>query len=157
MLLFGRQLVHIYIKQHPMICVYLVKVFYKVFIFGFGRGCGTLFGGFLAAYFGTDITFRVYGIICLIFMGLFIYLNHRYQRQTVNSYGQYLNIDDSHHFMDNSPILAPHGSPANPKWQSKFSSGKHLIIPYLKFFSFLTGLTASVKPDQLPSTPIPPV
>ena len=127
------------------------------FHFGFGRGCGTLFGGFLAAYFGTDITFRVYGIMCLIFMGLFIYLNHRYQRQTVNNYRQYLNVDDSHYFMNNSLILAPHGPPANPKWQSKVSSSKHLITFYFKFFSFLIGLTAAVKLDQAPSTPIPPV
>ncbi|CAF0762968.1 unnamed protein product [Rotaria sordida] len=109
------------------------------FHFGFGRGCGALFGGFFASYFGTDITFRVYGIICLIFMGLFIYINKRHQQQLVSGYGQNINVDDPHQFIGNSPLLAPYGAPANPKWQTKFSS----------------GLTAGIKQDQLHSTPIP--
>ncbi|CAF3553584.1 unnamed protein product [Adineta steineri] len=109
------------------------------FHFGFGRGCGALFGGFFASYFGTDITFRAYGIICLIFMGLFIYLNQRFQQQVVTGYGQNLNIDDPHQFIGNSPLLAPHGAPTNPKWQTKFSS----------------GLTAGIKQEQLHSTSIP--
>ncbi|CAF2326711.1 unnamed protein product [Rotaria sp. Silwood2] len=110
------------------------------FHFGFGRGCGALFGGFFASYFGTDITFRAYGIICLIFMGLFIYINKRHHQQIVSGYGQNINVDDTHQFMGNSPLLAPYGAPANPKWQTKFSS----------------GLTAGIKQDQLHSTPIPP-
>ncbi|CAF2775873.1 unnamed protein product [Rotaria sp. Silwood2] len=110
------------------------------FHFGFGRGCGALFGGFFASYFGTDITFRVYGIISLIFMGIFIYLNRRHQQQQLIISGQRtsLNVDDSHQFIGNSPLLAPHGAPANPKWQTKFSC----------------GLTAGIKQDQLYSSPI---
>ncbi|CAF1170673.1 unnamed protein product [Rotaria sordida] len=110
------------------------------FHFGFGRGCGALFGGFFASSFGTDITFRVYGIISLIFMGIFIYLNRHYQQQQLNMNGQRssLNVDDPHEFIGNSPRLAPHGAPANPKWQTKFSS----------------GLTAGIKQDQLYSSPI---
>ncbi len=108
------------------------------FHFGFGRGCGALFGGFFASYFGTDITFRAYGIICLLFLGGFIYLNHRYQQQIASGYGQNLNVDDPHQFMGNSPLLAPHGAPTNPKWQTKFSSGKYLFIFYLKFILFLS-------------------
>ncbi|CAF3571774.1 unnamed protein product [Rotaria socialis] len=110
------------------------------FHFGFGRGCGALFGGFFASYFGTDITFRAYGIICLILMIVFIYMNNRYQQQTETGYGPNLNVDDPHQFMGNSPRLAPYGAPANPKWQTKFSS----------------GLTVGIKQDQLPSTPIMP-
>ncbi|CAF0739370.1 unnamed protein product [Rotaria sp. Silwood1] len=110
------------------------------FHFGFGRGCGSLFGGFFASYFGTDITFRAYGIICLIFMCLFMYINKRHHQQIVSGYGQNINVDDPHQFMGNSPLLAPYGAPANPKWQTKFSS----------------GLTAGIKQDQLHSTPIPP-
>jgi MFS family permease len=107
------------------------------FHFGFGRGCGALFGGFFATYFGTDITFRAYGIICLIFMGLFIYLNQHYQKQEMlNGQRASLTVDDPHHFIGNSPLLAPHGAPANPKWQTKFSS----------------GLTAGIKQDQLYSS-----
>jgi MFS family permease len=97
------------------------------FHFGFGRGCGALFGGFFASYFGTDITFRAYGVICLILLGLFVYLNHRYQQQAASGYGQNLNVDDPHQFVGNSPLLAPHGAPTNPKWQTKFSSGEYFF------------------------------
>lgn len=105
------------------------------FHFGFGRGCGALFGGFFASSFGTDITFRAYGIICLIFMVFFIFLNQRYQQQYADNYGQGLNVDDPHQFMGNSPRLAPYGAPPNPKWQTKFSSGTifsvHSFLPLL--------------------------
>ena len=94
------------------------------FHFGFGRGCGALFGGFFASYFGTDITFRIYGIICLLLLGLFVYLNQRSQVPTEGGYGQALVVDDPHQFMGNSPLLAPHGAPTNPKWQTRFSSGE---------------------------------
>ena len=94
------------------------------FHFGFGRGCGALFGGFFASYFGTDITFRIYGIICLLLLGLFVYLNQRAPMSTVGGYGQALVVDDPHQFMGNSPLLAPHGAPTNPKWQTRFSSGE---------------------------------
>jgi len=93
------------------------------FHFGFGRGCGAVFGGIFASYFGTDITFRAYGILCLLLMILFIYLNQRYQQYYANTYGQNLNVDDTHQFLGNSPLLAPYGAPINPKWQTKFSSG----------------------------------
>ncbi|CAF3800809.1 unnamed protein product [Adineta steineri] len=104
------------------------------FHFGFGRGCGALFGGFFASYFGTDITFRAYGIICLIFMGLFTYFNrHCQEQELLNGQQKNLTIDDSHQFVGNSPRLAPHGAPANPKWQTKFAS----------------GLTAGIKEEQI--------
>ncbi|CAF3074927.1 unnamed protein product [Rotaria socialis] len=110
------------------------------FHFGFGRGCGALFGGFLASYFGTDITFRVYAIISLILMGVFIYLNRKYQQrqQPITSVERAsFSVDDPHQFLGNSSLLAPHGAPTNPKWQTKFSS----------------GLRAGIKQDQLYSSP----
>ncbi|CAF0728189.1 unnamed protein product [Adineta ricciae] len=131
------------------------------FHFGFGRGCGALFGGFFASYFGTDITFRAYGFICLIFMGLFIYLNQRFQQQAPSDYGQSLNVDDPHQFMGNSPLLAPHGAPTNPKWQTKFSSGNSFSLDRpaasnvsLHCYCIRTGLTAGIKKEQSPSTAI---
>ena len=57
-------------------------------------------------------------------MGLFIYLNQRYQQQQMmNNQSGNLMVDDPRQFIGNSPRLAPHGAPANPKWQTKFSSG----------------------------------
>ena len=76
-------------------------------------------------FIGTDITFRAYGIICLILMGIFIYLNYHFQKQQQMISGQRrsLVVDDPHQFVGNSPLLAPHGAPTNPKWQTRFSSG----------------------------------
>ncbi|UJR13741.1 hypothetical protein I4U23_000751 [Adineta vaga] len=107
------------------------------FHFGFGRGCGALFGGFFASYFGTDITFRAYGIICLIFMGIFTYFNQHYQEGRSNEQSNLI-IDDPHQIVGNPPLLAPHGAPTNPKWQTKYSS----------------GLTAGIKQDQTYSSPM---
>jgi len=71
-------------------------------------------------------------------MGLFVYLNQRYQQNQEMFLGQHasLSVDDPHQFIGNSPLLAPHGAPANPKWQTKFS----------------TGVTASIKQDQMYTT-----
>ena len=95
---------------------------------------------------GTDIAFRVYGVICLLFMGLFIYLNQRYQQQQEqqqlpvdnNNRGS-LRVDDPRQFINNSPLLAPHGAPINPKWQTKYSS----------------GLKAGIRQDPISSTSKP--
>ena len=92
---------------------------------------------------GTDIAFRVYGVICLIFMGLFIYLNRRYQQQQEQPMNNHsrggLRVDDPRQFVSNSPRLAPHGAPINQKWQTKFSS----------------GLKAGIRPDGTYSTSTP--
>jgi hypothetical protein len=76
-------------------------------------------------------------------MGLFIYLNQRYQHQEqqnmISGHRTSINVDDPHQFIGNSPLLAPHGAPANPKWQTKFSS----------------GLTGGIKQDQSYSSPSP--
>jgi hypothetical protein len=95
-------------------------------------------------FIGTDITFRAYGVICLILMCVFIYLNYRYQKQQneqqmMSGQPRRLTADDPHQFIGNSPLLAPHGAPANPKWQTKFSS----------------GLTGGIRQDQLYSSPTP--
>lgn len=91
---------------------------------------------------GTDIAFRVYGVICLLFMGLFIYLNQRYQQQQLlvdnNNRGS-ARVDDPRQFVSNAPLLAPHGAPINPKWQTKYSS----------------GLKAGIRQDPVSSTSKP--
>jgi hypothetical protein len=71
-------------------------------------------------------------------MGIFTFFNRHLQQEEVIS-GQHgnLSVDDPHKFIGNSPLLAPHGAPTNPKWQTKFSS----------------GLTAGIKHDQLYSSP----
>ncbi|XP_037773307.1 major facilitator superfamily domain-containing protein 6-A-like [Penaeus monodon] len=42
---------------------------------GFGRGCGAIIGGIFVSYFGTAVVFRSYGVVSLIVLGLFIFIN----------------------------------------------------------------------------------
>ena len=118
------------------------------FHFGFGRGCGALFGGFIASYIGqsrgkgerkilrlrfsgTDITFRLYGIFCFLLVLFFIYLHKKSQQQDFlqqfapvaesNPNGSFP-VDDPHEFVGESPLLTPYGAPANAKWQRRISA-----------------------------------
>ncbi|CAF0789342.1 unnamed protein product [Didymodactylos carnosus] len=109
------------------------------FHFGFGRGCGALFGGLLASAVGTDLTFRLYGISCLLMMVGFAILNHfykdghRHRTMSRPSLG-----NDPREYMPDSAFIAPHGVPSNPKWHT-----------------FSPGVTAGIRHD-LASSPIPP-
>lgn len=42
---------------------------------GLGRGCGAVIGGMFVNYFGTTTTFRGYGVICLMVLAAFIFIN----------------------------------------------------------------------------------
>ncbi len=44
--------------------------------FGLGRGCGAIFGGLLITWFGSKVTFFVYGLLCLFAMAAYIAINH---------------------------------------------------------------------------------
>jgi hypothetical protein len=71
-------------------------------------------------------------------MGVFIYFNQhqleqqQQQQQQQQQSNQSMNIDpthvfminDSHQFVGNSPRLAPHGAPTNPKWQTNIAAGE---------------------------------
>lgn len=68
-------------------------------------------------------------------MGIFTYVNHRFP-DGIHGEQANFNVDDSHEIAGNPPLLAPHGAPANPKWQTKYSS----------------GLTAGIKQESTHST-----
>jgi MFS family permease len=53
--------------------------------FGLGRGCGTLFGGLFITWFGTKLTFFLYGIICCFTMIAYIIMNNIVQQQQLSS------------------------------------------------------------------------
>ena len=42
---------------------------------GFGRFCGAVFGGMLIKSHGTVLVFRIYGLVCAVFLILFILVN----------------------------------------------------------------------------------
>lgn len=48
---------------------------------GLGRGCGAVIGGIFVSYFGTTATFRGYGLICLMVLAGFIFINF-YRKDT---------------------------------------------------------------------------
>ncbi|CAF0878032.1 unnamed protein product [Didymodactylos carnosus] len=107
------------------------------FHFGFGRGCGALFGGFLASAIGTDITFLLYGISCLLLMIVFILLNYFYNDGHRHRTMSRASISgDPREYIADSTFIAPHGVPSNPKWHN-----------------FTAGVTAGIRRD-LPSSSI---
>ena len=42
---------------------------------GFGRFCGAVFGGMLIKSYGTILVFRIYGLVCAVFLVLFVLVN----------------------------------------------------------------------------------
>ena len=42
---------------------------------GFGRFCGAVFGGMLIKSHGTILVFRIYGLVCAVFLVLFVLVN----------------------------------------------------------------------------------
>lgn len=120
------------------------------FHFGFGRGCGALFGGFIASSIGlfcsfsifhlefsrrssgTDVTFRLYGIFSFLLVIFFIYLHKKSQHE---DFLHQFPLDDPHEFVGDSPLITPYGAPANPKWQRRISAGKKRLFVSFCFVS----------------------
>ncbi|KAG1705490.1 Major facilitator superfamily domain-containing protein 6 [Nymphon striatum] len=76
---------------------------------GLGRGCGSVIGGIFVSYFGTEITFRGYGIACLVVLFAFIFINYYRKDKGFQSFS-----DEPQEVIEDSAHLAPHGVPANP-------------------------------------------
>ncbi|PVD36073.1 hypothetical protein C0Q70_03043 [Pomacea canaliculata] len=76
---------------------------------GLGRGCGAVFGGLLVYRFGSEITFRVYGVTCVVVLAAYVGANYFLQRRGLFDHDSTF----SHELMeDNGPHLAPHGVPS---------------------------------------------
>ncbi|XP_066958533.1 major facilitator superfamily domain-containing protein 6 isoform X2 [Macrobrachium rosenbergii] len=79
---------------------------------GFGRGCGAVFGGMFVNYFGTSVVFRIYGIMSLVTLGAFIFIN--FYRRDVGFQPDLPPEEDPRQMAEEGTALAPHGVPANP-------------------------------------------
>ncbi|XP_063878953.1 major facilitator superfamily domain-containing protein 6-like isoform X1 [Scylla paramamosain] len=79
---------------------------------GFGRGCGAIIGGIFVNFFGTSVVFRSYGIISLVILGAFIFIN--FYRKDVGFQPDLPPEEDPHEMAEEGTALAPHGVPANP-------------------------------------------
>lgn len=78
---------------------------------GLGRGCGAVFGGLMVYGYGSRITFRIYGVTCLVVLVFYVSLRYLFEDRSSFSYGG----KQKHQLMEEeSPTchLAPHGVPS---------------------------------------------
>ncbi|XP_076456328.1 major facilitator superfamily domain-containing protein 6-like [Babylonia areolata] len=76
---------------------------------GLGRGCGAVFGGLLVYSYGSEITFRIYGIACILVLAVYAGTNYFLQDRGRFSHGSKM----AHELMeDTAAHLAPHGVPS---------------------------------------------
>ncbi|XP_062603556.1 major facilitator superfamily domain-containing protein 6-A-like [Saccostrea cucullata] len=78
---------------------------------GLGRGCGAVFGGLMVYGYGSRITFRIYGVTCLVVLVFYVSLRYLLEDRSSFSYGG----KQKHERMEEeSPTchLAPHGVPS---------------------------------------------
>lgn len=64
----------------------------------------------LASLIGTQITFRLYGLLCLVVLGFFIHLNYYRKNEGYKFYEE----ENENVVVDDASALAPHGVPTNP-------------------------------------------
>ncbi|XP_071541704.1 major facilitator superfamily domain-containing protein 6-B isoform X2 [Panulirus ornatus] len=79
---------------------------------GFGRGSGAFFGGIFVNFFGTAVVFRSYGVVSLVVLGAFIFIN--FYRKDVGFQPDLPPEEDPREMAEEGTALAPHGVPANP-------------------------------------------
>lgn len=79
---------------------------------GLGRGCGAIIGGMFVTYYGTTATFRGYGVMCLLVLGAFIFIN--FYRKEQGFISEIPATEDPHQVAEETSHLAPHGVPSNP-------------------------------------------
>ncbi|XP_011496163.1 PREDICTED: major facilitator superfamily domain-containing protein 6 [Ceratosolen solmsi marchali] len=77
---------------------------------GLGRGCGAVIGGIFVAIYGTTATFRAYGLLCLIVLAAFIFIN--FYRKDTGFVSDLPQTEDPHQVAEVTH-LAPHGVPSN--------------------------------------------
>ncbi|XP_018313683.1 major facilitator superfamily domain-containing protein 6 isoform X1 [Mycetomoellerius zeteki] len=77
---------------------------------GLGRGCGAVIGGMFVAAYGTTATFRAYGLICIIVLAVFVFIN--FYRKDTGFVSELPQTEDPHQVAE-ATHLAPHGVPSN--------------------------------------------
>ncbi|KAF2359440.1 Major facilitator superfamily associated domain [Trinorchestia longiramus] len=79
---------------------------------GIGRGCGAIIGGFFVNAYGTTKVFFGYGLLSLLVLGVFVFVN--FYRREGGFQPDLPPEEDPHQMADEGAALAPHGVPANP-------------------------------------------
>ncbi|XP_050594647.1 major facilitator superfamily domain-containing protein 6 isoform X2 [Bombus affinis] len=77
---------------------------------GLGRGCGAVIGGMFVDAYGTTATFRAYGLICIVVLGAFVFIN--FYRKDTGFVSDLPQTEDPRQVAE-ATHLAPHGVPSN--------------------------------------------
>ncbi|XP_068978746.1 major facilitator superfamily domain-containing protein 6 isoform X2 [Bombus flavifrons] len=77
---------------------------------GLGRGCGAVIGGMFVDAYGTTATFRAYGLICIVVLGAFVFIN--FYRKDTGFVSELPQTEDPRQVAE-ATHLAPHGVPSN--------------------------------------------
>ncbi|KAL6257414.1 hypothetical protein P5V15_010986 [Pogonomyrmex californicus] len=77
---------------------------------GLGRGCGAVIGGMFVAAYGTTATFRAYGLICIVVLAIFVFIN--FYRKDTGFVSELPQTEDPRQVAE-ATHLAPHGVPSN--------------------------------------------
>ncbi|CAL7938395.1 unnamed protein product [Xylocopa violacea] len=77
---------------------------------GLGRGCGAVIGGMFVDAYGTTATFRAYGLICIVVLAAFVFIN--FYRKDTGFISELPQTEDPRQVAE-ATHLAPHGVPSN--------------------------------------------
>ncbi|WAR10546.1 MFSD6-like protein [Mya arenaria] len=109
---------------------------------GLGRGCGAVFGGMLVYSYGSEITFRAYGITCIFvliaFIGVGVYL--RRQGVSMESHIPHETLEDQ------AMTFNPHGVPSGMARDLSSNKLKQLDAEPVK--SYGSTLGSDLKSDE---------
>nr|KAI8743389.1 major facilitator superfamily domain-containing protein 6-like [Biomphalaria glabrata] len=75
---------------------------------GLGRGCGAVFGGLLVYQYGSIVTFRIYGVTCIMVLLAYVGINVFLEKRGKFSHGGKV----PHELFEDTAHLAPHGVPS---------------------------------------------
>ncbi|CAG5130572.1 unnamed protein product [Candidula unifasciata] len=89
---------------------------------GLGRGCGAVFGGLLVYQYGSVVTFRIYGITCIIVLITYFGINMYLQKQGKFSHNGRLPQE----LVEDNAHLAPHGVPSGVARNLSSTTNTHL-------------------------------
>jgi hypothetical protein len=116
-----------------------------------GRGFGAIVGGLLVSAYGTVTTFRLYGFLCTIVLGVFGFLN--FYRKDSGFIRELPQEEDPHSMLgEETSHLAPHGVPGGlPRVPSNVrleEQGQGQVNPGQGFNPFNTTTTAPESQPQ---------
>lgn len=118
---------------------------------GLGRGCGAVFGGIFVTTFGSTATFRGYGLICLVVLGIFVFIN--FYRVDQGFVSDIPTTEDPRQVAEETSHLAPHGVPSNPIPRALSSTKLHELGQEGYGTTYQTSADGSLGVPGAPSNP----